>query len=408
MPSLALIPDGLVLLALALPGLAAAVYWGVALMHIVSSLRAIPPASKGLDLAGPGPNTKICVIVPAHNEALTIEPLIRSLARQTDARFVLALDRCTDETQMVAERVIAGDPRFEVITITSCPDGWAGKVNAAWTAVERSAAAREADLLVFTDADCVFHDRCLEACASLMEHRSLDLLSLLSTLSSDRWFERVAQPMATFELMRQYPLRRANRQDELQRPFANGQFMMFRSAAYRQVGGHEAVRSELLEDIAFARLMGRSGLLSGVLIADGLVRCRMYDSWKQFVTGWKRIFIESTHRKSARLIKAGWRLRLTGCVFPIASVVCSAVGGVLEGSGARAMLGVGVAGLVLWISSMVLALRAGRAPAWCAALQPIGAWLVGGILIRAGRDLASGVPTRWGGREYVLADRSKA
>src|SRR5204862_6144625 len=94
------------------------------------------------------------------------------------------------------------------------------------------------------DADTSFTPGCVAASLALMRERKLDLLSLLSTLSFDTWFERIVQPAATLELMRQYPLTLANAAMD-RRPFANGQFMLFTREAYEDVGGHEAVKSSL-------------------------------------------------------------------------------------------------------------------------------------------------------------------
>jgi GT2 family glycosyltransferase len=400
------------LVVLTVLAIASAVVWGILLWHVLRTVVRLPTAAAGLDM-DPGPGTSICVVVPAHNEQDSIERLIDSFKAQDhpDTHFVLALDRCSDNTAAVARERIAGDPRFEIIEISECPDGWAGKVNAAWTGVTKSRAAADADLLVFTDADCAFDPGCLRSCAALLHARGLDLLSLLSTLDTHAWFERVAQPTATLELMRQYPLTRANRTDDEQRPFANGQFMMFRADAYRAVGGHEAVHDALLEDIAFARLLAlpRNGLRTGLLLADGMVRCRMYDTWDQFRTGWKRIYTESLNRRSQRMRSAVWRVRMMGTVLPAASVIALGISLFVDPETAPVRTTAIIAssiGLGLWAIGCGAIVRAGRAPLWTIPLQIVGAWLVGGILAEGARDLASGRPTRWGGREYVLEDRS--
>ncbi len=392
--------------------IASAVVWGILLWHVLRTVFRLPTAAAGLEM-DPGPQASICVIVPAHNEQDSIGRLIDSLKAQDhpQARFVLALDRCTDETASVAREAIAADPRFEIIEIADCPDGWAGKVNAAWTGVQKSEAARDADLLVFTDADCAFDPGCLRACAALLHDRGLDLLSLLSTLDTVAWFERFAQPTATLELMRQYPLTRANRTDAVQRPFANGQFMMFRAKAYRAVGGHEAVHDALLEDIAFARLLAlpRNGLRTGLLLANGMVRCRMYDTWDQFRTGWKRIYTESLNRRSLRMRSAAWRVRMMGTVLPAASALALIIALLVDPETVPVRSAAIIAssiGLGLWLIGCGTIVRAGRAPLWTIPLQMVGAWFVGGILAEGAHDLANGRPTRWGGREYVLEDRS--
>jgi hypothetical protein len=95
-----------------------------------------------------------------------------------------------------------------------------------------------------------------------MRERKLDLLSLLSTLTFHTWFERIVQPAATLELMRQYPLALANAATD-RRPFANGQFLLFTRAAYDGHRRHEAVKSSLFEDVDLARLVDARKRLAG-------------------------------------------------------------------------------------------------------------------------------------------------
>ncbi|GAB4384099.1 MAG: hypothetical protein Kow0022_05650 [Phycisphaerales bacterium] len=387
------------------------VYWTIALWRIVNTLRLLPTARAGLRL--PAPDKRVCLIVPAHNEEQSLPGLIESLMRQDmpGARFVLALDRCTDGTAEAARRAIGDDERFEIIEIDSCPADWAGKVHAAWQAVQRSAAAADADVLAFTDADCEFEPGCLRACAALMEDRNLDLLSLLSTLRMKKWFELVCQPAAALELMRHHPPERANRNGEGHRAFANGQFMMFRSDAYRRIGGHAAVRDALLEDIALAKRMahGPERFRTGLLSADGMVRCAMYETWRQFRDGWRRIFIEASGRKSRRMVSHAWQARLVGTVFPCGALAAAAyaLAGEFDSGTTQMALGL-LAGLALlvWFTALTLLARAGGSAGWTVVFHPVGTWLVGRILLEGAKDLVKRRPTRWGGRDYVLEDRS--
>ena len=74
------------------------------------------------------------------------------------------------------------------------------------------------------------------------------------------------------ELIRQYPIRKAN-SHERRRPFANGQFMLFRRDAYERIGGHACVREQIFEDVHIARVADKRGLRIGVVLADGLLHC---------------------------------------------------------------------------------------------------------------------------------------
>src|SRR5690606_11146262 len=135
---------------------------------------------------------------------------------------VFVLDRCTDHTERLLREELRGsaapdgaapdtlDPRFTILPIASCPPDWAAKVHAIPRGVSDVPAARGAACLLFADADTVFHPACVRAALALLRHRRLAMLSLLSTLTVHAWFERLVQPAASLELLRQYPPIRAN------------------------------------------------------------------------------------------------------------------------------------------------------------------------------------------------------
>jgi hypothetical protein len=387
---------------------------------ITTSVR-IPTARRGIALAAAGPPVRsVCVVIPAHNEEASIRPLLESLKAQDYAamRVVLCLDRCTDRTADVARSLVGDDPRFTILEIDSCPDGWAGKVNAVWAGVQ-TPAARSADLLLFADADTAFHPSCITATAALLEHRHLDLLSLLSTLTCSRWFEYVVQPAAGLELVRQYPIGRANRPTPVggsgRRAFANGQFMMFTREAYDAIGGHAAVHNELLEDLALSRRIADAGRPAGLFLAGGMLSCRMYEAWPQFRAGWKRIYIESAKCKVKRLKRAAAVSATFGAILPVLALLnaaaCAALLALPRADAAplhewaSAGLILSAAALLAWIAVVAATCRIGRVPLWAAPGFIAGSWLVSRILAEAARDLATGVPTRWAGRDYIRTPR---
>ena len=403
---------------LLLAGLAfgCAVYYAAVWWRIVRVLRTIPTLRDGLRGGGRVEwEAPVCVIVPAHNERDVIATLARSLCRLepggAGVRCVFVLDRCTDDTERVLRETIereAGDgerQRFEIIVNESCPEGWAGKTHALWRGVRDSEGAKGAGLLCFADADTEFDPRCVAAAVSLMRERGLDLLSVLSTLEIGCWFERVVQPAAGFELIRQFPLDLVNRHDS-GRAFANGQFMLFKRESYEKLGGHAHVKGELLEDLALARRMmwHHKDMRLGVFAADGLLRCRMYRSWEAFRRGWKRIYTEAVRRKPGRLRECAWRLRLVGTVMPLASAAAVVAGPIVMKFGDMplgwGLLACGGAGVYAFAGAIARSLRVQCAPAWLLGLYPAGAWMTASILGEAARDLRSGAGTRWGGKVY--------
>lgn len=392
---------------LALPALAAVatlVYWTVAMFKVLRTRASVPTARAGLSMPPPeGGWPTVCVVIPAHNEREVIGQLVTSLRAQDypNMRVVLSLDRCTDDTAAVAREAAGGDERFEIFEITQCPEGWAGKVHAVHAGATRSNSAPGAELLVFADADTAFEPGAIRACVALLRSRGLDMLSLLSTLTHDRWFERAVQPAASLELMRQYPITRANKR-EGRRAFANGQFMLFTREGYQAVGGHVAVKDELLEDLALARRMAHAKRPAGVVLADGLLSCRMYHSWEQFVRGWTRIYIEAAKRRPDRMERSAWQTRIMGCVAPLLACALAPLAALVAPEPARAaLIALGLAATLAYFAGLALAYASGRTPIWCVLLHPYGAWRTASILARGAFELRTGVPTVWAGKSYV-------
>jgi chlorobactene glucosyltransferase len=387
--------------------LAAIVLWAQVWIRVGRATRGVPTLRRGEALAASDPPTgRVCLVVPAHNESRVITTLVRSLRAETyrDLRVVLALDRCTDDTASLARAEIGRDERFEIIDIDVCPPDWAGKVHAVHAGVTRSRGAVGADYLLFADADTTFAPGCIAASLALMRERKLDLLSLLSTLSYRTWFERVVQQAATLELMRQYPLTLANAATD-RRPFANGQFMLFTREAYNDVGGHAAVKSALLEDIALARRIEARKRLAGVFMAAGLFHCSMYGDWPQFRRGWKRIYTEAADRHERHLTLSARRVRWLGTLVPLWMLGAGPVGVLLvprDPALGWTLVALWLSATAIWLGSLVRVAALSRAPAWTAPLHIAGAWLTANLLAEAASDLRSHTPTRWGGREYDL------
>lgn len=415
-----------------LSGVALGVYWSVVGWHVGRTRVRIPTCRDGLKLktaqqlrngqkTGPQEAPRVRVIVPAHNEEACIGTLVASLLKQDypadRLRITLCLDRCTDGTKAKALEAAteegARDPRVGILEIAYCPEDWAGKVHAIVRGVESEAADGE-DLLLFLDADTALAPECIRASVALLIERKLGFLSLMSTLTNDRWFERVLQPAAGLELMRQYPIERANAATH-RRAFANGQFMLCTREAYGLMGtengqtvtAHKRVKDAVLEDIELARLAERKGIAAGVFLAQEMVICRMYENAEQFNTGWKRIYIESTNRRVKRLRTIAWRVRALGVGLPamcVFGIILSSTYSLNDPLATWTNV-VCAYGLVSFYGVLMLAYVLGNMRAIDAIMYGVGAWNVGTIMLEARRDLLNKVPTRWGGRTYVREAR---
>ena len=83
---------------------------------------------------------------------------------------------------------------------------------------------------------------------------------------------------------------------------ANGQYILISREAYDAVGGHAAVSSSLLEDVALAQAVKASGRKIFFRYGGDAVRTRMYRSFAQLREGWTK--------NLALLFPSPWRLAL--------------------------------------------------------------------------------------------------
>ena len=385
----------------------ATVYWLIVLVRVRRIASTRPTVLCGLDSPEPdGGWPSVSVIIPAHNEERVIERCVRSILDQDYPclEAIVVLDRCTDRTLEILQSIASGDDRLLLIENDDCPPDWAGKCNAAKIGSSRAGG----DMLLFVDADTHAHRDVVRAAVGLARERGLDLLSLLSTLTCNSAYERNSQPVASMTLMSLYPMDIINRPSQ-KRSFANGQFMLFERERYESIGGHDAVKEVLLEDIAFARCVNRAGGRIHILNADGMFNCSMYSTPEAFRNGWMRIFIEGCRRKPARMRKIAFRVLFTGCILPLARVL--AVGtGVATFLLSTQLVGLmamsaGFLCLLMQFGTLAEIHRMGRQPICSVWRHPLGAVVVSGILRRAAEVISSGTPVVWAGKTYILEPR---
>ena len=94
-------------------------------------------------------------------------------------------------------------------------------------------------------------------------------------------------PVVFAELVRTYPPERVNNPKD-PTVAANGQYILVRRAVYESLGGHAAVANKVLEDVELARIFKASGHPIWFRHGAGLVRTRMYRSFRTMWDGWTK------------------------------------------------------------------------------------------------------------------------
>ncbi len=224
----------------------------------------------------------VSVVIPARNEADMLPTTIPTICRQVyrDLRVILVDDQSEDETWRVIERLKGEYPSLRVVQGRARPGDWYGKQ---W-AVQQGLEQADGDWLLFTDADIIYHPMAVRQAVGYMLKHDLEMLSLLPQLILVSAGEKLALSAALAVLATLFPLDRAN-DPKSDVAIAAGGFTLIRRGAYERVGGHAAVRGEMIEDLSLARALKRAGTRMETRLTRDLIRTRMYDGWSDLSEG---------------------------------------------------------------------------------------------------------------------------
>jgi Glycosyl transferase family 2 len=328
-----------------------------------------PLAKSGFDPPRIWP--RLSVIVPARDEEHNLLSLLPSLCEQDYPNFevIVVDDGSTDRTAAVARdfsvRLVTGKPR---------PDDWRGKQWACW----QGASAATGEIFLFTDADTWHRPGSLRAAVAELVARGADVLTALPFHESKSWWEAVMGPFHLLLLAVTRPFAAP----KPRRVFAIGQYLMFTRTGYDRIGGHYAVREDIVEDLPLANTALKAKLNYVVFLGKPLFNVRMYRSLKEFFAGWRRNF-----RAGFAYGHPAQSIEVTAM---IAAICC-----ILSPSPLHLAMGILVA--------LVMASRQrqlGRFSIWGALIPFFALLLFIGITIAAVLDNACKHPIQWKGRAY--------
>jgi glycosyltransferase involved in cell wall biosynthesis len=226
----------------------------------------------------------VSAIIPARNEEVSIARAVESVGAQPEVGEVIVVDDgSTDGTAAILKDLASRLPKLSVLPAGELPTRWVGKNHAAAV----GAATAKGDWLLFTDAD-TFHlpGAMRRALTDAVEYDAA-LVSYSPEQEMETWWERALILQIYWMLSRRYTFEKVN-DPGLSDAAANGQFILVRRNVYESVGGHMAIASEMLEDVALARLVKRAGSRLYFASGLGIVRTRMYRSFAAMWEGWTK------------------------------------------------------------------------------------------------------------------------
>jgi chlorobactene glucosyltransferase len=330
-------------------------------------LQLLVPAPRPPALDAP----RVAVIVPARNEAHNIGRCLRGLIEQDypPGRLLLLVvdDHSTDATASIASSLAEAHPQIGVLASPPLPPHWIGKSHACWLGA--CAVSADTEWLCFLDADVHAQPALLASAVAAATSERLDLLSLAPKQELVSFAERLVMPCGLYLLAFCQDLRK------MQSPkspdaTATGQFMLVRSTAYREIGGHAAVRREICEDLALARCLKQAG--RQVILRDGsrLLSTRMYTGWQTLRPGIAKNLVEMLGGPVRTLVTVAAGVGLAWAIWlvPLSDGLHCSFG---SAAGCTALLPGLIAGLAA-VGLHVAGASHFRIPLWYGLLFPLG------------------------------------
>lgn len=276
------------------PLLSALVTGAVAVGAILKS-RLSYDALPELPEAAARPESDVAVIVPARNEEGWIGRCVSSFR---DVKVMVADDGSGDGTRAEAESAGA-----RIVTTPPAPKYWLGKANACWNAAQECAQP----WLLFADADTTCAPEFVSSLLNYARERELIGVSVLARQEAPGF---LASTLAPYAMGLYFTGISTSAVNHHLRPaaLARGEWFLIRRDAYIFLQGHRAVASQVLDDIALARLMKRHRMKLHVVRAERMARVRLRETLPSF--------FKSTLRLLRYYPGAAWA--------PVAAMLCLA------------------------------------------------------------------------------------
>lgn len=346
---------------------------------------------------------RVTVLIPARNEERNLRTCLDAVRalEWPDLQILLIDDRSTDATPRIAAEAAAADPRVTVLGGSDLPEGWMGK---SW-ALHQAQAKATGEWLLFLDADVTIHPKALAQAMAYAAAEKAQMFSGYGTLVLGTFWEKVIMPVIGGMIVGGNPLREVNDPEHF-RVVCNGQLILVSRAAYDAIGGHAAIRSEIIDDVAMAREVKAKKLGYRMVFCRELFSTRMYTGFGEIWRGWrKNIYAGLQYRPHVAFVVVAF-VWITAVIPPLAAFARGMALGD-RGTG-DPLFATAAAATLLMLAYRVYSARIFEQPWALFWTHPLGAILVSGIFLDSALRGLFGRTVDWKGRAYAASGTRKS
>ncbi len=346
---------------------------------VFAKLRTVPVIEPG----APKPSVKISIIIPARNEEDNLSRLLPSLRNQEFAPFEIIVvdDQSEDATAAIAEANGA-----KVIPGSGLPSGWLGKP---W-ACRQGVTEATGEWLLFLDADTELEPQGLINIGYLAN----DEEAVHSVCPYHKVKLPYEQFSAYFNAIMIFGMNAFTTKGfEADQIGLFGQAMLLSRTNYFKIGGHDAVKSEVLENFHLSRKVVEAGLACRCYLGRGSISMRMFPGgFQDLVAGWSKGFVSGAANtpKSALIGISCW---LSGHIMAVVALTF------LPLAGNYIAISIGAVYLLCALQALFVFKHAGSYSFLTALLFPIPLFFYQTVFFRALRMKKRGEKVQWKGRD---------
>ncbi len=345
-----------------------ALLWAISGARAARGMAGLPRLDEAPQPDGEYPS--VSILVAARDEARQLPTALASLLAQDYPNYeIIAVnDRSRDATPQILDELSRTDDKLQVIHLSDLPPGWLGKPHALTRAYQNS----NGRWLLFTDADVHFAPDLLRRSVGLVLANGWDHLTLVPFVELKGFWEKTAVSYwvgSFIQTFKPWQIARPGSKDYV----GVGAFQLLRRSAYEELGTHQRLALEVVEDVKLGKLVKLGGFGSGCALAGERLRIRWVEGLGSYLRNLtKNMFAACRFSVSYVLFVVVLSLSVT--LLPIAGVV-------LASGSARYLAGISVLAAVL--AHMSNGVRLSRVSSLYALTYPLGALLLVAVLLRS-------------------------
>jgi len=272
----------------------------------------------------------ITVLIPARNEAATIQRTLVAVGDQRGAAPVVIIDdQSTDATARVARETLN---TATVVTGEPPPPGWIGKV---W-ALEQGLRTVQTPFVLLLDADIELRPGIIAALKNKVVHERLAMVSLLAYLNTQRFWERILMPAYVYFFKFMYPFALVNSVSSRTAAAAGG-CILIRREVVEEIGGFASLKAAIIDDCTLAKQVKAAGHGIWLGVSKSVISHREYANWADILNLVTRSAFAELKFSTLRLLLCTLAMLWLFICVPLVLLIYSGVPAYIAAAGMLAM-----------------------------------------------------------------------